>query len=182
MFRRRTHAFLSDHNTSYTTSVSEPEPPTEASTEMAASTNGVDRNTSVRSIMTLPVYRPSPLPSERLIAREGERAGVDTVVEFPETADEEEARREEDMQALYQIRQARRREINERQERRRERAAAREAGDWVSRFRRLFCPFRNPSQFQSRTVTLTLKTTLGAPGTAATAKSSAGPSTSWKCS
>ena len=98
---------------------------------MAAATNGVDRNTSVRSIMTLPAYRPSPLPSERLIAREGERAGVDTVVEFPETADEEEVRREEDMESLYQIRQARRREINEREERRRERAAARAAGDWA---------------------------------------------------
>lgn len=104
---------------------------TESSTELAATTNGVDRNTSVRSIMTLPAYRPSPLPSERLIAREGERAGVDTVIEFPETVDEEEARREEDMESLFQIRQARRREINEREERRCERAAAREAGDWA---------------------------------------------------
>ena len=131
MLSRKTHTSLSDRNTSYTASINEPDLPTESSTEMATTTNGVDRNTSVRSIMTLPVYRPSPLPSERLIAREGERAGVDTVVEFPETVDEEEVRREEDMESLYQIRQARRREINEREERRRERAAAREAGDWA---------------------------------------------------
>ena len=131
MFRRKTHRSLSDRNTSYTASINEPDLPAESSTEMAVSANGIDRNTSVRSIMTLPAYRPSPLPSERLIAREGERAGVDTVVEFPETVDEEEARREEDMESLYRIRQARRREINEREERRRERAAAREAGDWA---------------------------------------------------
>lgn len=81
--------------------------------------------------MTLPAYNPTPHPHERLIAREGERAGVDTVIEFPETADEEEERREQDMESLYQIRQARRREINERQERRRERQEAREAGDWA---------------------------------------------------
>lgn len=125
------HTPLSDRHTSYTASINEQDISAESSTEMATSTNGIDRNTSVRSIMTLPAYRPSPLPSERLIAREGERAGVDTVIEFPETVDEEEARREEDMEALYQIRQARRREINEREERRRDRAAAREAGDWA---------------------------------------------------
>lgn len=81
--------------------------------------------------MTLPPYHPTPHPHERLIAREGERAGVDTVIEFPETADEEEERREQDMESLYQIRQARRREINERNERRRERQEARAAGDWA---------------------------------------------------
>lgn len=81
--------------------------------------------------MTLPPYHPTPHPHERLIAREGERAGVDTVIEFPETAEEEEERREQDMESLYQIRQTRRREINERNDRRRERQAAREAGDWA---------------------------------------------------
>ena len=81
--------------------------------------------------MTLPPYHPSPNPNERLIAREGERAGVDTVVEFPETAEEEETRRGEDMESLYQIRQARRQEINERNERRRQRQEAREQGDWA---------------------------------------------------
>ncbi|KAL8946926.1 MAG: hypothetical protein Q9222_006739 [Ikaeria aurantiellina] len=99
-------------------------------TEMSEDT--VNRNTSVRSVMTLPAYNPSPLPSERLIAREGERAGVDSVVEFPETAEEEEARREEDMQELFQIRQQRRLENEERTQRRRERRAARAAGDWAT--------------------------------------------------
>ena len=93
--------------------------------------DGVNRNTSIRSIMTLPPYHPTPHPHERLIAREGERAGVDTVIEFPETTEEEEERREQDMESLYQIRQARRREINERNERRRERQEARAAGDWA---------------------------------------------------
>ncbi|KAI4131469.1 MAG: hypothetical protein LQ338_001211 [Usnochroma carphineum] len=103
-----------------------------ATAEMTTTENdGVNRNTSVRSIMTLPPYRPSPLPTERLIAREGERAGVDTVIEFPETAEEEEARREADMEELYQVRVARRQELAERRERRHARRAAREAGDWA---------------------------------------------------
>lgn len=92
---------------------------------------GVDRNTSVRSVMTLPAYTQSPKESEQVIGREGERGGMDTVVEFPETADEEEARREDQMSSLYQIRLARRREIAEREARRRERREAREAGDWA---------------------------------------------------
>ena len=91
---------------------------------------GVDRNTSVRSVMTLPAYSQSPQPSEQVIGREGERGGMDTVVEFPETNDEEEVRREDQMASLYQIRLARRREIAEREERRRERREARERGDW----------------------------------------------------
>ena len=91
----------------------------------------VNRNTSIRSIITLPAYNPAPSPNERLIAREGERGGVDTVVEYPETQEEEEVRREADMDALYQIRLARRRENEERGQRRQERHAAREAGDWA---------------------------------------------------
>lgn len=104
---------------------------TSGSSDESSTDNGVNRNTSIRSIMTLPPYRPTPLPHERLIAREGERGGVDTVVEFPETADEEEVRREQEMDSLYQIRQARRAEMAERNERRRERAEAREAQDWA---------------------------------------------------
>jgi hypothetical protein len=90
---------------------------------------GVDRNTSVRSVMTLPAYSRTPKDSEQVIGREGERGGMDTVVEFPETAEAEESRREEQMESLYQIRLARRREIAEREERRRERREARERGD-----------------------------------------------------
>ncbi|KAI4249033.1 MAG: hypothetical protein LQ352_005754 [Teloschistes flavicans] len=100
-------------------------------TEMTSNSDTVNRNTSVRSVMTLPPYRPTPLPSERLIAREGERAGVDTVVEYPETAEEEEARREFDMEEIYQIRLQRRRENEERNNRRQERRVARAAGDWA---------------------------------------------------
>lgn len=93
---------------------------------------GVDRNTSVRSVITLPAYAAAPRPTERVIGREGERAGMDVVIEFPETADEEEARREEEMESLYQIRLARRRELDEREERRRIRREARERGDVVA--------------------------------------------------
>ncbi|KAK5943371.1 hypothetical protein PMZ80_004378 [Knufia obscura] len=95
-----------------------------------AAAAGVDRNTSVRSVMTLPPYSQAPKETEQVIGREGERGGMDTVVEFPETAEEEEQVRDAEMEALYQIRQARRREIEEREQRRRERREARERGDW----------------------------------------------------
>lgn len=90
--------------------------------------DGVNRNTSVRSVMTLPAYRPNPNETEQVLGREGERAGIDTVVELP-TAEDEEALREEEMNALYQIRLARRRQIAEREERREERRLARERQD-----------------------------------------------------
>jgi hypothetical protein len=82
--------------------------------------------------MTLPAYRPNPREDERVLGREGERGGIDMVVEFPETAEEEEARREEEMEALYQVRLARRAEIAERQERARLRREARDRGDWAT--------------------------------------------------
>lgn len=90
--------------------------------------DGVNRNTSVRSVMTLPAYRPNAADTEQVLGREGERAGIDTVVELP-TAEDEEALREEEMSALYQIRLARRRQIAEREERREERRLARERQD-----------------------------------------------------
>ncbi|KAK3330052.1 hypothetical protein B0H66DRAFT_43846 [Apodospora peruviana] len=92
---------------------------------------GVDRNTSVRSVMTLPVYRPRATENEQVLGREGERDGIDVVVEMP-TAEDEEALREEEMSALYQIRVARRRQIAEREERRRLRREAREANNVVA--------------------------------------------------
>ncbi|EQL31697.1 hypothetical protein BDFG_06039 [Blastomyces dermatitidis ATCC 26199] len=95
-----------------------------------AGDGGVDRNTSIRSVMTLPMYSPVPKETEQIIGREGERAGMDVVVEFPESVDEEEARREEQMESLYQIRLARRQEIADRERRRQERREARERGDW----------------------------------------------------
>jgi hypothetical protein len=91
----------------------------------------LDHRLSVRSVATLPAYNAVPLPSERLIAREGERAGVDTVVEYPESENEAENRREEEMRALHAIREARRREQAEREARRVERREARERRDWA---------------------------------------------------
>ncbi|PSN63127.1 hypothetical protein BS50DRAFT_500939, partial [Corynespora cassiicola Philippines] len=90
---------------------------------------GVDRNTSVRSVMTLPAYSPAARENERILGREGERAGMDSVIEFPETADDEEARREGEMESLYQIRVARREEARLREERRQARREARQRGD-----------------------------------------------------
>lgn len=58
--------------------------------------------------MTLPEYRPvAAADRERTIGREGERGGMDVVLEFPETVEEEEERREDHMSTLYEIRLAR---------------------------------------------------------------------------
>ncbi|ROT36353.1 hypothetical protein SODALDRAFT_245467, partial [Sodiomyces alkalinus F11] len=88
----------------------------------------IDRNTSVRSVITLPAYRPKAGDSEQVIAREGERDGIDVVLELP-TAEDEEQLRDSEMQTLYEIRLARRREITEREQIRRERREARSRND-----------------------------------------------------
>ncbi|PLB54644.1 hypothetical protein P170DRAFT_470096 [Aspergillus steynii IBT 23096] len=98
--------------------------------EMNTNSN-VRRDTSVRSVITLPAYSSSPKPEEQIIAREGERGGMDVVMEFPETAEEEENRREELMESLYQVRQQRRQEIADREARRQERRDARARGDYI---------------------------------------------------
>ncbi|KAL6705846.1 hypothetical protein ACN47E_006306 [Coniothyrium glycines] len=90
---------------------------------------GVDRNTSVRSVMTLPAYSAAARENERILAREGERGGMDNVVELPETLDEEERLRENEMESLYQIRLARRVEQADREARRQARRDARARGD-----------------------------------------------------
>ena len=92
----------------------------------------VDRQTSVRSVMTLPAYSRSVRENEQVLGREGERDGIDVVLEQPETAEEEEERRDDEMESLYQIRVQRRREIADREERRQERRQARERGDNVT--------------------------------------------------
>lgn len=92
---------------------------------------GVDRNTSVRSVMTLPAYRTKADENEQVLGRAGDRDGVDTVVELP-TAEDEEALRDDEMQTMYEIRIARRAEIAEREERRRLRREARARGDMVA--------------------------------------------------
>ena len=81
--------------------------------------------------MTLPPYSVQPKETEQILGREGERAGMDTVVEFPETNTEEESRREDQMESLYQIRLQRRNEIAERERHRQERRDARARGDWA---------------------------------------------------
>ncbi|KAI2768696.1 hypothetical protein DTO012A8_6123 [Penicillium roqueforti] len=109
-------------NTSYRGAAAAPEMQT---------TDGVRRDTSIRSIMTLPPYSQSPKPTEQVIAREGERGGMDMVVEYPETAEEQETRREEQMESMYQIRLQRRQELADRETRRRERREARSRGDFA---------------------------------------------------
>ncbi|KAI9807903.1 MAG: hypothetical protein M1825_005209 [Sarcosagium campestre] len=93
------------------------------------STAGIDRNTSIRSVVTLPAYNPNPGTEEQVLGREGERAGIDRVVEFPEDAEEEERRRDTHMESLYQIRLGRRNRAAERDALRREADELRERGD-----------------------------------------------------
>jgi hypothetical protein len=82
--------------------------------------------------MTLPAYNLSARENEQVLGRAGDRSGIDVVIEFPEGASVEEAHREAEMEALYQVRLARRRENEEREERRRLRREARERGDYVA--------------------------------------------------
>ncbi|KAJ4383847.1 hypothetical protein N0V86_000690 [Didymella sp. IMI 355093] len=100
--------------------------------ERQAGSAGVDRNTSVRSVMTLPAYSRSVRENERVLGREGERAGMDNVVELPETAEDEESQRNEEMESLYQIRLARRAEAADREARRQARREARARGDTIA--------------------------------------------------
>lgn len=95
----------------------------------AADAAGIDRNTSVRSVMTLPAYSSAVRENERVLAREGERGGMDNVIELPETLDEEEQQRDAEMESLYQIRLARRVEAADREARREARRDARARGD-----------------------------------------------------
>lgn len=88
----------------------------------------VDRNTSVRSVMTLPAYRATAGNNEQVLGREGDRDGVDIIVDLP-TAEADEALRDEEMEAIYQIRVARREQIEEREGLRREHRQARQRGD-----------------------------------------------------
>lgn len=89
--------------------------------------SSVDRHTSVRSVMTLPVYCAIAGNNEQVLGREGERDGVDVIVDLP-TAEEEEALREEEMETIYQLRLVRRAQNAEREEMRRQRQAARQHG------------------------------------------------------
>jgi hypothetical protein len=79
----------------------------------------VARNTGVRSVMALPTTSLSAYANVQIIGCKDER--ID--------ADEELDRREAEIDALYQIRLARRRDQEEREEKRRLRREARERGD-----------------------------------------------------
>ncbi|KAL5601236.1 uncharacterized protein BROUX77_005485 [Berkeleyomyces rouxiae] len=91
----------------------------------------VNRATSIRSILTLPAYQPHASENERVLGVAGERDGVDVILELPTEA-ELENMRENEMESLYQIRLARRLEIQEREERRRLRREARSNNDPVA--------------------------------------------------
>ncbi|TWU75510.1 hypothetical protein ED733_005632 [Metarhizium rileyi] len=88
----------------------------------------VGRNFSVRSVLTLPAYRATPGNNEQVLGREGDRDGVDVVVDLP-TAEEEEELRDEEMEAIYQLRIARQGQIAELNSLRRQRREARQRGD-----------------------------------------------------
>ncbi|KAI1149044.1 hypothetical protein F4825DRAFT_67825 [Nemania diffusa] len=90
--------------------------------------SNIDRNTSIRSIMTLPKYSNTANEGEQVLGREGDRNGVDTIIELP--SDEHvEALRDEEMNTMYQIRVQRRLQNADREERRRLVQEARERGD-----------------------------------------------------
>ncbi|KAL7796837.1 hypothetical protein V8C37DRAFT_371629 [Trichoderma ceciliae] len=103
-------------------------PSASSSRNNAAAGANVDRNTSVRSVMTLPAYRQMAAHNEQVLGREGERDGIDVIVDLP-TEEEIETLRDEEMESMYQIRVARRRLIDEQQQRRVERQEARRRGD-----------------------------------------------------
>ena len=92
------------------------------------SRGGIGRNTSLRSVLTLPPYNPEARETERVLGREGERDGIDVVLEL-RTAEEEESLRNAEMEQLYQIRQLRRTWNAQREERREARREARARGD-----------------------------------------------------
>ncbi|ETS73171.1 hypothetical protein PFICI_15116 [Pestalotiopsis fici W106-1] len=94
-------------------------------------TSNVQRNVSIRSIMTLPAYSPGASANEQVLGREGDRDGVDIVVEHP-TEEEHEALRDEEMETMYQIRESRRQRIAAQAETRQLRDEARRRGDHVA--------------------------------------------------
>ena len=81
-----------------------------------AEAEAVDRNTSVRSVMALPAYR-STTETAQVLGRKAEGDSIATILEMP-AAKDEEATREDEMDALYQIRLSRRHQLTEREERR----------------------------------------------------------------
>lgn len=78
--------------------------------------------------MTLPKYTNTANDDEQVLGRAGERDGIDVILEMP-SDEQHEALRDEEMEAMYQIRLVRRQQNAEREERRRLAQQARERGD-----------------------------------------------------
>ncbi|KAI0451938.1 hypothetical protein F5B21DRAFT_357894 [Xylaria acuta] len=97
-------------------------------TNRNSTASNLDRNTSIRSIMTLPKYTNTANEDEQVLGRAGERDGIDVILEMP-SDEQHEALRDEEMETMYQIRLARRQQNAEREERRRLAQEARERGD-----------------------------------------------------
>ncbi|KAI1108818.1 hypothetical protein F5Y14DRAFT_434698 [Nemania sp. NC0429] len=101
---------------------------TVSQTNRHSTATNIDRNTSIRSIMTLPSYSKTANADEQVLGVAGDRDGVDIILELP-SAEEHEALRDEEMETMYQIRLAGRQRNAEREERRRLTQEARERGD-----------------------------------------------------
>ncbi|KAI1423195.1 hypothetical protein F5Y12DRAFT_716556 [Xylaria sp. FL1777] len=97
-------------------------------TNRNSTASNIDRNTSIRSIMTLPKYTNTANADEQVLGRAGERDGVDIILELP-SDEQHEALRDEEMETMYQIRVARRQMNADREERRRLTQEARGRGD-----------------------------------------------------
>ncbi|GAP92132.1 hypothetical protein SAMD00023353_7700530 [Rosellinia necatrix] len=97
-------------------------------TNRNSAVSGVDRNTSLRSILTLPKYTNTANEGEQVLGRAGERDGVDIIIEMP-SDEQHEALRDEEMETMYRIRLTRRQQNADREERRRLIREARDRGD-----------------------------------------------------
>lgn len=70
--------------------------------------DAIDRSESIRSVIDLPPYKSAAGDSELVIARAGDRSGIDTIVSAP-TEGYMDRLRDAEMHSLYAIRSARRR-------------------------------------------------------------------------
>ncbi|KAI0193492.1 hypothetical protein F4808DRAFT_357332 [Astrocystis sublimbata] len=100
-------------------------------TNRNSTTSNMNRNPSGRSIMTLPPYKFAAPEGERVIGRAGERDGIDVILELP-SDEQHEALRDQEMNTMYEIRQLRRQQHAEREERQRLTTEARNRGDMAT--------------------------------------------------
>ncbi|KAH7321423.1 hypothetical protein B0I35DRAFT_408373 [Stachybotrys elegans] len=112
-------------DTQLDSTISRPNPTAQTNRNNSAT---VDRHASIRSVMTLPAYRQSAALTEQVLGREGERDGIDVIVDLP-SEEQAEALRDEEMEALYQIRATRRQQNAAAEALRREREEAEQRHD-----------------------------------------------------